>query len=258
MAAALQVIGGNEPGQGAAACPGRQVFLVAAKRVVSAVVVIALGKCLHPCACFRLVRAAGSHGDRGAHRVAGIKRGIGSVGDIHAFDLLRRHHAPARRVAEAVAEQVRQQHAVRVNQRACAQLGTGAARCHRAVAVADVAFAHQQARHIAQAVLDVDHVLLGEPFGINALDNRGQGGGEARAGTAHRHFRQRVFSGRPRSRGTQGAGDAPDQGHFLHGSSLNGKVVRQPSTRWRCNQSPSCRSPSMPECTSRRCVASNR
>ena len=61
--------------------------------------------------------------DHRADRIAGIGRRERTIQHVDALDFFRRHQAPARRVIGAVAEQVGQQDAIRVYQRACAIAG---------------------------------------------------------------------------------------------------------------------------------------
>ena len=138
--------------------------------------------------------------DHGAHRVAGIGRRERSVEHVDALDFLGRHQAPARREGRAVAEQVRQQDAVGIDQRARAVArARSAAREHRVVVVADVALAHQQAREILQRIFAVGGVdglgdlLAGDAFdgGRNLRRQRGRPG--RRHGDRAERARRRVI-----------------------------------------------------------------
>ena len=94
--------------------------------------------------------------DDGAGRVAGVGGAERPVQHVDALDLLGRDQPPARRVRRTVAEQVRQQDAVGVDQRARAVAGArGAAGEHGMVEVADVALAHIEARQVLQRILGV-------------------------------------------------------------------------------------------------------
>jgi hypothetical protein len=95
---------------------------------------------------------------------------------------------------KAVAEQVGDQHAVDVDERAGALLGARAARGDGAVAVADEALAHEQAGQVAQAILDVDHVLFGKPLRGDTLGDGRQGRCEGGPRAADGHFRQGLLA----------------------------------------------------------------
>ena len=108
---------------------------------------------------FERLRHACDVVDHGADRIARVGRRERPVQHVDAGDLLRRHQAPARRERGAIAEQVRQQDAVGIDQRTRAVAGArGAGGQYRVVEVADVALAHQQAREVLQHVLGVDRV----------------------------------------------------------------------------------------------------
>ena len=120
--------------------------------------------------------------DDGADRIAGIGRRERAVQHVHALDFLRRHQAPTRREAGAVAEKIRQGDAVGIDQRTRAVAGAGGARGqYGMVVIADVTFAHQQAGEVLQGILGVGGVDPG--FDLLAADafHRGRDLGRQRS-----------------------------------------------------------------------------
>ena len=100
--------------------------------------------------------------DHRAHRIAGIGCRKWPVHHIDPVDLLGCDQAPTRHITQAthaVAQIVRQQDAVAIDHRPGAVAGArGPARQDRVVVVADIAFAHQQAREVFQCVFAVGRI----------------------------------------------------------------------------------------------------
>jgi hypothetical protein len=97
--------------------------------------------------------------DDRAHGVAGECSRKRAVQHIDAFDLLGSDEAPARREARAIAQQVRKQDSVGVNQRPGAVARSrGPTGENRVVEVADVSLAHEQAWEILERVFAVSRV----------------------------------------------------------------------------------------------------
>ena len=151
--------------------------VVAPPRAVQAIGLMAVA---NPRVRFEARGHAGLVVDHRAHRVARIRRRERPVHHVDAADLLGRHQPPARREGGAIAEQVGQQDAVRIDQRTRAVAGAGRARGqHRVVVVADVALAHQQAGQVLERVLGVGRVdVAGDVLARNALHRRGDTAGE--------------------------------------------------------------------------------
>ena len=149
----------------------------------------------------RLVRRARGDLQHAADGVARVHGGERAIEKVDALDFLRRNHAPARcGVAVVVAEQVRQQDVIGIDQ--CARTGAQApgARGEHGLIVASVSLAHKQTRQIFDRVLGIDHVdrlvdlLPRDPFGglrklILFLHRRGSGDKAAPGGRRHRQGR---------------------------------------------------------------------
>ena len=142
-----------------AAVAERRAALAARVARIGAVQLVALRRAAELHVAFERLGHARHEVDDGTRRIAGVGRGKRAVEHVDALDLLGRDERPARREAGAIAEQVRQQHAVRVNERACAVAGARCARGkHRMIVVADVALAHEQAREVLERVFGVGGV----------------------------------------------------------------------------------------------------
>jgi len=103
-------------------------------------------------------------GDRinAGNRIAAVERGQRTLDHVDAVDFGGRNHTPARRIGEAVAEVVREQHAIGVDHRSRAVLRVVDAAFDGRVAVADEAFADEDAGKIFEGLRrrhDVDGLV---------------------------------------------------------------------------------------------------
>ena len=150
----------------------RRARLLSRIRPLRAVDVEVLAEARHARVQLELVRHARHVVDDGADGVAGIRRRERPVEHVDALDLLGSHEAPARRERCAVAEQVRDQDPVDIDERPGAVVGTRSAGCeHGMVVIADVTLANDQAREILQRVLGVGRVdSNADVLAVDALD----------------------------------------------------------------------------------------
>ena len=200
LALRVQPVGAEPERTTAHAVGQRGAEVVAVVALIGAVDGVILHRSLGvevPLETFRVARADQHHAPCA---VAGIQGGERSVDDIDTRDFLGRHHAPAWRIAVTVAEEIGQQQPVGIDNRARAVDRARRANRNDAVAIADVALAHQHARQIFQR-LGRGHGVdrFGDQSGIHArgrsrkiLGNR-RGTG---APTLHHHRLQHGVSRR--------------------------------------------------------------